>query len=214
MGAEQVICKIPLFQPNDPRVTVGRFTYGNPQLMLWADNERIEIGSFCSIAQDVTIFAGGEHNLSWVTTYPLRIAFGPPLAEQDGHPRTKGKTTIGNDVWIGYGATILSGVTIGDGAVIGASTVVVKDVHPYAIVAGNPARLVRYRFDEVTITKLLEIAWWNWPLEKIEANISLLCGENVGDFVNQVSATKAQRVANGLAELLSRISRMFRKNQL
>ena len=68
---------------------------------------------------------------------------------------------------MGYGATILSGVTIGDGAVIGAGTVVVKDVPPYAIVAGNPARLVRYRFDEVTITKLLEIAWWNWPFEKI-----------------------------------------------
>ena len=212
MGAKQISCKISLFQSNDPRVSVGRFTYGNPQLMLWVDDERIEIGSFCSIAQNVTIFAGGEHNLNWVTTYPLRIAFGHSLAEQDGHPKTKGRTTIGNDVWIGYGATVLSGVTIGDGAVIGAgtepvaqihfycgerskaicvvlgskksstysseyasgffepvashlapppsprdegvcatgSTVVVKDVPPYAIVAGNPARLVRYRFDEVT----------------------------------------------------------------
>lgn len=158
--------------------------------MLWADDERIEIGSFCSIAQNVTIFAGGEHNLNWVTTYPLRIAFGHSLAEQAGHPRTKGRTTIGNDVWIGYGTTVLSGVTIGDGAVIGAGTVVVKDVPPYAIVAGNPAKLIRCRFDEVTITKLLEIAWWTWPLEKIEANISILCGENVSDFAIKYRQSK------------------------
>lgn len=183
MNEKQFVCKIPVFQPNDPRVKVGRFTYGNPQLMLWAEDERVEIGSFCSIAQNVTIFAGGEHNMHWVTTYPLRIAFGHPLAGKDGLPRTKGKTTIGNDVWIGYGATILSGVTIGDGAVIGAGTVVVKDVLPYAIVAGNPARLVRFRFDTETIAKLLEIAWWNWPLEKIEATTSLLCSEHIGDFV-------------------------------
>ena len=131
MGAKQISCKISLFQSNDPRVSVGRFTYGNPQLMLWVDDERIEIGSFCSIAQNVTIFAGGEHNLNWVTTYPLRIAFGHSLAEQDGHPKTKGRTTIGNDVWIGYGATVLSGVTIGDGAVIGAGTEPVAQIHFY-----------------------------------------------------------------------------------
>lgn len=171
-------------------MTVGRFTYGNPKLMLWADDERIDIGSFCSIAQNVTIFAGGEHNLNWVTTYPLRIAFGNQLAEKDGHPRTKGNTSIGNDVWIGYGATILSGVAVGDGAVIGAGAVVVKDVPPYAVVAGNSARLIRYRFDALTIKRLLEISWWNWPLDKIEENISFLCGENVSDFVNKVSAPK------------------------
>jgi len=158
MSEKQVICKIPVFQPNDQRVTVGRFTYGNPQLMLWGECERIEIGSFCSIAQNVTIFGGGEHNMDWVTTYPLRIAFGHLIAWQDGHPRTKGKTKIGNDVWIGYGATILSGVVIGDGAVIGAGAVVVNDVPAYAIAVGNPAGVIRCRFDEATITKLLQIA--------------------------------------------------------
>ena len=177
MDAKQAICKIPVFQPNDPRVTVGRFTYGNLQLMLWAEDERIEIGAFCSIAQR-------EHNMSWVTTYSLRVAFGHPLAWQDGHPQSKGKTQIGNDVWIGYGATILSGVTIGDGAVIGAGAVVVTDVPAYAIAAGNPASLVRYRFEEATITKLLQIAWWNWPIEKIEAHTALLCSGNIGDFIN------------------------------
>ena len=175
MNSMKSTCNIPVFQTNDPRVMVGRFTYGNPQLMLWGDDERIEIGAFCSIAHNVTIFGGGEHNLNWVTTYPLHIALGHPNAGHSGHPTTKGKTTIGSDVWIGHGATILSGVIIGDGAAIGAGSVVVKDVPPYAIVAGNPARLIRYRFDMQTVEKLLELAWWNWPLEKIEENISLLC---------------------------------------
>jgi len=151
--------------------------------MLWTDQERIELGSFCSIAQDVTIFGGGEHNLEWVTTYPLRIALGHPLAWQDGHPKTKGPTKIGSDVWIGHGSTILSGTTVGHGAVIGAGTVVTGDVPAYAIVAGNPARLVRYRFEPRTIARLLEIAWWNWPLAKIDENVSLLCGGSVDEFL-------------------------------
>ena len=187
MTEQQFICRIPVFQTDDPRVSVGRFTYGNPKLMLWTEYERIDIGSFCSIADNVTIFAGGEHNTNWVTTYPLRIAFGHQHAEVDGHPHTKGNTTIGNDVWIGYGATILSGVDIGDGAVIGAGAVVVKDVPPYAVAVGNPARLIRYRFDLEMITKLREISWWNWPLEKIKENISILCSANIRDFANLLS---------------------------
>lgn len=174
MHGNKITCKIPVFQPADSRVTVGRFTYGNPRIMLWAEGERIEIGAFCSIAEGVTIFGGGEHNLNWVTTYPLRIAFGHPTAYEDGHPGTKGRTSIGSDVWIGYGATILSGVTIGDGAVIGAGAVVAKNVAPYAVVAGNPATLIRYRFDDRMIQRLLEISWWNWPLERIEKHIQLL----------------------------------------
>ena len=160
--------------------------------MLYAEEDRVEIGSFCSIALNVTILAGGEHNVHWATTYPLRIAFGHPRAGQDGQPKTKGKITIGNDVWIGDGATILSGVTIGDGAVIGAGAVVVKDIAPYAIVAGNPARLIRFRFSAETIAKLLVIAWWNWPIEKIEANTSMLCGEDVSDFIADQGEADAQ----------------------
>jgi acetyltransferase-like isoleucine patch superfamily enzyme len=175
--------KIPELTPPDSRVSVGRFTYGNPQFMLWGDSERIQIGAFCSIADGVVIFGGGEHRTDWVTTFPLRIAFGDPLAGKDGHPASKGVTIIGSDVWIGYRAMILSGVTVGDGAVIGAGAVVVDDVAPYAIVAGNPAKVVRYRFPAHLIGALLALRWWEWEAEKIEANIPLLCSTEVEKII-------------------------------
>jgi len=180
------ICNIPTLVASDRRVTVGRFTYGEPRLMLWDEGERIEIGSFCSIADNVTIFAGGEHNSAWVTTYPLRIALGDELAGKDGHPASKGPTIIGHDVWIGFGATILSGVTIGDGAIIGACSVVVKDVPPYQIVAGNPAGIIRQRFKDEHIKKLCDIQWWNWPLSRIKKYAHLLCGPDVNSFIQKI----------------------------
>ncbi len=185
---EQDLSTIPLLKSADPRITVGRFTYGDPQLLLWAEEERIDIGAFCSIAPEVVIFGGGEHNVHWVTTYPLSIVFGLPMAGKDGHPNSKGRTLIGNDVWIAYGATILSGVSIGDGAVIGARAVVTRDVPPYAIVAGNPARVLRSRFDEETVAKLLKIAWWNWPVSRILRHVPALCGGSASDFTKAVLA--------------------------
>jgi acetyltransferase-like isoleucine patch superfamily enzyme len=178
-------CRIAELVSNDPRITVGRFSYGTPQFKVWDDNESVSIGSFCSIADDVVIFGGGEHNPQWVTTYPLRIAFGDLLAGKDGHPATKGPTRIGSDVWMGHGATIMSGVTVSDGAIIGARAVVTRDVPPYAIVAGNPGRVVRYRFDEKVIEGLLAIRWWDWPLDKIHANQTALCGGSAADFVDR-----------------------------
>jgi len=180
---------IPPLVSNDPRITVGRFTYGEARFKVWTETERIEIGAFCSIAEGVVIFGGGEHLPSWVTTYPLRIAFGSPGAGQDGLPATKGRTVIGNDVWIGHGAIVLSGVTIGDGACIGAGAVVSKDVPPYAIVAGNPARVVRMRFESQIVERLLEIRWWNWPIEKIRAYESLLSSDDIAAFVSAVSSS-------------------------
>jgi chloramphenicol O-acetyltransferase type B len=175
--------KIPELKSNDYRVSVGRFSYGNPSLFMWKEDDTICIGSFCSIAIEVAIFGGGEHRTDWVSTFPLRIAFDDPMAEKDGHPGSKGHTVIGNDVWIGYRAVILSGVTIGDGAVIGAGSVVASNVPPYAIVAGNPAKVIKYRFTPEIIEKLIDIKWWDWDIEKIKSNVHLICAPNIEEFI-------------------------------
>lgn len=185
-------CRIPQWVPTDPRIRVGRFTYGNPTVKVWAPGERVEVGSFCSIADGVTIFGGGEHNTHWVTTYPLRIALGDALAGHDGHPATRGATVIGHDVWIGDGALILSGVRIGNGAVVGARAVVTRDVPAYHVVAGNPARIVRARFNARQIAALEAIQWWDWPIELIRARLPALCGGGVEDFITRYS-TAAER---------------------
>ncbi|WP_379653927.1 CatB-related O-acetyltransferase [Pseudoxanthomonas sp. UC19_8] len=177
--------RIALLVSDDPRISVGRFTYGNPMLKVWAEDESIAIGAFCSIADEVIIFGGGEHRSDWVTTFPLRIAFGDPLAKRDGLPASKGPTRIGSDVWLGHGAMVLSGVSVGDGAIVGAGAVVAKDVPPYAIVAGNPAKVVRKRFSEDQIEALLAIRWWDWPIEKIHACQHLLSRDDVGAFIAQ-----------------------------
>lgn len=175
---------IPELIPIDTRVSVGRFTYGNPQFLLWDASERIQIGSFCSIANEVAIFGGGEHRIDWISTFPLRIALGDPLAGKDGHPSTKGETIIGSDVWIGFRAMVLSGITIGDGAIIGAGAVITRNVPPYAIVAGNPAKIIRYRFKPQLVDKLLQIRWWDWDISKIKLNASLLSSKNIEKLIN------------------------------
>jgi hypothetical protein len=100
-----------------------------------------------------------------------------------GHPATKGDVVIGNDVWLGTGATVLSGVTIGDGAVVGAHALVAKAVPPYAIVAGNPARLIRLRFSRKIIAQLLALQWWYWPEEQVNALAPLLCSDRINEFI-------------------------------
>jgi len=187
--------QIPETVVQDPRIQVGRFTYGNPNFRIWAENESVSIGAFCSIADEVAIFGGGEHNTQWVTTFPLRIALGHEGAHADGHPATRGPTRIGNDVWIGHGATIMSGVTVGNGAIIGARSVVAKDVPPFAVVVGNPARVIRYRFTEAQIEALQQIRWWDWPLERITEQVPLLCGGSIEDFI--ASAQAEERKDNG-----------------
>lgn len=191
--------RIPQLVSDDPRISVGRFTYGDPVFKLWGGGERIVIGAFCSIADDVTIFGGGEHNTNWVTTFPLRIALGDALAGKDGHPATKGETRIGNDVWIGDGAAILSGIIVGDGAVVGARAVVSQDVPAYHIVAGNPARVVRKRFSDEEIAALLRIRWWDWPVDRVRAQVAGLCGGDLADFIrrNDIAAPDAGDIETG-----------------
>lgn len=168
---------------DDERVTIGRYSYGRPKVFMWQSGESLDIGSFTSFADKVTIFIGGEHNINWVSTYPLRYLFSDPQAGLDGHPTSRGPVRIGSDVWVGFGSTILSGVSIGDGAVIGARAVVSKDVPPYAVVSGNPASVIKYRFDKSQIRDLLNIKWWNWDLELIKESTPYLCSSDINKFI-------------------------------
>ncbi len=168
-------------QFNNPRFSIGEHTYGSPEIKSFNDGTRLSIGKFCSIASKVTILLGGNHRTDWGSTYPF-----PDLTERwpeaegiSGHPQTNGDLSIGNDVWIGYGATILSGLQIGSGAVIGACSVVTGDVAPYAIVAGNPARLIRKRFPPELCNRLLEHAWWDLPIDTIRKNIDIICSPQI-----------------------------------
>ena len=178
------------FDPNKPimdkYLIMGKYSYGKPLVVrAGGDKGKIYIGKFCSIARDVKIFLGGEHNTNWITTFPIRIIFNLDGRGKDGHPKTKGEVFIGNDVWIGYSSTILSGVKIGDGAVIGARSLVASDVDPYTIVAGNPSKVIRKRFSDEQIQKLLKIKWWDWDLSKILNNTHLLCQDNINRFINK-----------------------------
>ena len=130
---------------------------------------------------------GANHLTDAISSYPFAIFGGDWKDAMDGksYP-SKGDTVIGNDVWIGYKATILPGVQIGDGAIIASNATVTKNVEPYAIVGGNPARLIRKRFSETEIEKLLKLSWWDWPIEKITKNLKALTGDKLqelGDYI-------------------------------
>jgi acetyltransferase-like isoleucine patch superfamily enzyme len=158
-------------------VSVGRYTYGvkDHTVLLPSADAPLKVGGFCSIAEEVALMCAGHHQIYSATTFPIpQVLFGKGVPAS-GYGRPVG-ITIGNDVWIGRGATILPGVTIGDGAIVGASAVIAKDVAPYAIIIGNPARIIRYRFDPVTIEKLLTIRWWDWSDDKIRSEADWLLG--------------------------------------
>ena len=174
---------------------VGDHTYGNPTVRWWGEKARLRIGPYCSIADGVTIFLGGNHRTDWVSTYPFSHIPQDPwgaLAIQ-GHPATRGDVAIGADVWIGDGAAILSGVTIGHGAVIGARAVVGRDIPPYAIVAGNPARILRHRFPPETVAALLEVAWWERSEAEIRALVPYLLSGDMPAFFRAAGHSMPQK---------------------
>ncbi len=137
---------------------------------------KLVIGKFCAIAAETKFIMTGDHKLDAISTFPFPIfqhGWESVYAIQD--LPVKGDLIVGNDVWFGYNCLIKGGVTIGDGAIIAAGAVVVKDVPPYAIVGGNPARILKMRFDEATIKRLLAISWWDWPIDKINRHLKLIC---------------------------------------
>ncbi len=179
----------------DPSIIVGDYTMYNDFVsdptqfeknnVLYhypINHDRLMIGKFCSIACGARfIFTSANHTLRSLSTYPFPIFFEEwGLCKDDVASAwdPKGDTVVGNDVWIGYEAVILSGVHIGDGAIIGARAVVASDIPPYTVVGGAPAKEIRKRYDEKTIQKLLEIRWWDWPFDTIrQALPDIMSGE-------------------------------------
>ena len=165
----------------DKKYIIGNYTYGKPTVLFENSEANLLIGKFCSIAQGVTIFLGGNHNVDWLTTYPFNVldsdfSNGKKIK---GHPTTKGDVVIGNDVWIGRNVTIMSGVKIENGAVIGAGAVVTKNIGAYEVWAGNPAKFIKKRFNQNTIDYLNNLNWWNWNTQKINNNLVDLCSANI-----------------------------------
>lgn len=161
-------------------LTVGRYSYtGDIENRF---NVSVTVGRFCSISYSIRIFSGEHPNITnpkSVTTFPFYELHGLPFTKCCGYD----PITIGNDVWIGEFVSIKYGVTVGDGAVIGACSVVTKNVKPYEIVAGIPARHIRFRFNPEQIDRLLKIKWWDWPIEQIRANISYF--EDIDGFIER-----------------------------
>lgn len=177
------------------RCTVGRHTYGRPTVHYWDEGTRLEIGSFTSIAPDVEIFLGGNHRTDWISTYPFPVFSSnwPNSSLQIGHPKSNGDVRIGSDVWLAAGATILSGVSIGSGAVVGARALVTRDVPPYSIVAGNPAKIIRTRFQPHAIGRLLATAWWELPDATIRELTPLLCSADLDGFLERAEQIRQKK---------------------
>ncbi|MBV1780715.1 CatB-related O-acetyltransferase [Paeniglutamicibacter sp. ABSL32-1] len=180
-------------------ITAGRYTYGQEKIRLhatWPNSKGVKIGSFCSIAGGVQIIAGGNHRTDWVTTWPFgKLSTDKfPFDDKGQQPTSKGDVIIQNDVWLGQSCTILSGVTIGHGAVVATQAVVTKDVPPYAIVGGNPAKVLKYRFDGEAIAKLLELKWWDLTDEQISPLVPFLCQPDVNLLIEKLQATRSDEV--------------------
>ncbi|AEG18353.1 CatB-related O-acetyltransferase [Methanobacterium paludis] len=165
-------------------VIIGKYTYGNPKIFMWTDKYVVKIGNFCSIAKNCVIIVDGNHRMNLITTYPLKEKF--MKEECSKYPLGKGKgIKIGNDVWIGLNVTILPGVEIGDGAIIGAGSMVTKNVGDYEIVAGNPTKHIKYRFNEKQRKALKKIAWWNWDIEQIRENADMIQSSEIDEFIDE-----------------------------
>lgn len=159
---------------------------------IFGEVDKLIIGKFCSIASGATFMLAGNqgHRHDWISSFPFDVGkFGDKV--KSGFERD-GDTVIGNDVWLGTECVIMPGVNIGDGAVIGARAVVTKDVPPYAIVVGNPGKVVKKRFSDEQITKLLEMKWWDWPLALLKKHMDVMCSSDVDELYQYYLAFKAK----------------------
>ena len=173
---------------------IEAYSYGRPKVRFPESGRKLTIGRYCSIADRVEILLGGDHRTDWVTTYPFAALpeLWPTAAGGISFHASRGDVTIGHDVWLGSGCMILSGVTVGHGAVVAAHAVVTRDVPPFAIVGGNPAKLIRHRFEPEAVAALLEVAWWDLEKAEIERLIPLLQSGRVDDLVAAVRALRAR----------------------
>lgn len=180
------------FKQRYPSYEIGTGSYGIPVVHDWQEGTTLKIGSYTSIAENVEIFLGGHHRSDWVTTYPF-----PAMIEEAGqvpdYAVSRGDVVIGSDVWLCTNSIILSGVTVGHGAVVAAGAVVSRDVAPYSIVAGNPARHIRWRFDPEVCAALLQAAWWEWPELEIRSISALLCSDRIEDFLDYAKQRSAPK---------------------
>ena len=195
--------------------SVGEFTYGsnNINIYYWDsgnykldgtpldEKAYLQIGNYCSISGHILVYLGGNHHYEWASQYPFghvrQDVFKKHYAE--GQPWTKGNVVIGNDVWIGTYVTIHSGVTIGDGAVIASNAVVTKDVEPYSIVGGNPAKHIKYRFDKKIVDRLLDYKWWELEPYIVDHISPLLCSkdfDNLFRVLDEIKITKTKHENN------------------
>lgn len=169
-------------------VSIGKHTYGSPVISIGkGDAASVTIGPFVSMGPGVTFIPGGIHPGDRISLFPFRARWNLPGAYLDGTPATRGDIVVGADTWIGTGALILSGVTIGHGAIVAAHSVVTRNVPAYALVAGVPARVVRYRFSPETIERLLTIAWWEWDDATIRERVPTLTSQNAEEFTRRYS---------------------------
>ena len=165
---------------------IGEHSYGMPEVQVYKGSEaKVTIGKYCSIAPDVTFITGGIHPVDWVSTFPFRARWGLPGGEKDGMPATKGDIVVGNDVWIGTHTIVLSGVKIGHGAVICSGSVVSKDIQPYCVAGGVPAKTIKKRFSDDEIGRLLELKWWDCGRAEILEDLSLLSSPNLRGFLEK-----------------------------
>ncbi|MDP2070954.1 CatB-related O-acetyltransferase [Methylotenera sp.] len=181
------------FAKRHPNYTIGTASYGLP---IVHDNHgltTLKIGAYCSIASNVQIFLGGQHCINWVSSYPFPFFFhmDASFREKSLAADSRGDVIIGSDVWLCANCIILSGVTIGHGAVIANGAIISRDVEPYAVMAGNPAKLVKWRFEEPTRKALLESKWWEWPEDEISRVMENLCSDDITDLLHYSKARNA-----------------------